>query len=128
MLRDLYEARRRRRIREEIGNLVISASIAAMAGATLGILFAPKSGKETRAEIAESTKGMAANVKSSAKDIADEVYVKSLEAKKVAKDTVEKIAAKTEQVIADVTGGKEECVDCEDCEEVEEIIEEEIED
>ena len=52
MLRDLYEARRRRRFREEVGNLVISASLAAMAGAFVGILFAPKSGEETRAEIA----------------------------------------------------------------------------
>ena len=103
MLRDLYEARRRRRFREEVGNLVISASLAAMAGAVVGILFAPKSGEETRAEIAEGTREMAENVKHGARDLADEVYIRGLEAKRTARDTVDKIAYKTEKVIADVT-------------------------
>lgn len=103
MLRDLYEARRRRRFREEVGNLVISASLAAMAGAVVGILFAPKSGEETRAEIAEGTKELAENVKLGARDIADEVYIRGLEAKRTAKDTVDKIAAKTDKVISDVS-------------------------
>lgn len=103
MLRDLYEARRRRRFREEVGNLVISASLAAMAGAVVGILFAPKSGEETRAEIAENTREIAENVKLGARDLADEVYIRGLEAKRTARDTVDKIAARTEKVIEDVT-------------------------
>ncbi|NLW43268.1 MAG: YtxH domain-containing protein [Tissierellia bacterium] len=103
MLRDLYEARRRRRFREEVGNLVISASLAAMAGAVVGILFAPKSGEETRAELVEGTKEMAENVKHGARDLADEVYIRGLEAKKTARDTVDKIAYKTEKVLSDVT-------------------------
>lgn len=103
MLRDLYEARKRRRFREEVGNLVISASLAAMAGAVVGILFAPKSGEETRAEIAEGTKELAENVKLGARDIADEVYIRGLKAKRTARDTVDKIAAKTEKVISDVS-------------------------
>ena len=103
MLRDLYEARRRRRIREEVGGLVISATLAALAGATAGVLLAPKSGKETREDLKETSREVALKAKSGAREIADEVYIRGLEAKQTAKETVEKIASKTEELKDEVT-------------------------
>lgn len=98
MLRDLYEARRRRRIREEVGGVVISATLAALAGATAGLLLAPKSGKETREEIKDVSREYALKAKTGARDLADEVYIRGLEAKQAARETVDKIALKTETV------------------------------
>lgn len=99
MLREIYEARRRRKIREEVGKVVISGTFAAVIGAAAGILLAPKSGKETREDIIAGSKEVAMKAKASAQDFADELYLKGLEAKHTAKRTVEKLSAKTEEIV-----------------------------
>ena len=111
MLRDLYEARRRRRIREEVGGLVISAAFAALAGAAAGVLLAPKSGEETRRELIEGSKEVAEKAKLGARDLADEVYIRSLEARQTAKETVNKLASKTDRFIDDASEKGEEILD-----------------
>lgn len=88
MLREIYEERRRKQFREQVGKVVISGTFAALVGAAAGVLFAPKSGKETRKDIAEG-----------AQDIADELYIRSLEAKHAAQKTVERISDKTNEYV-----------------------------
>lgn len=67
------------------GKFVIGAMIGAAAGAIAGILFAPKSGKETRKEIGEKAKDYAAK--------GEEMVVKEEEKiKKVIANAAEKIS------------------------------------
>ena len=52
------------------GTFFLGAAVGAVAGAAAGILTAPKSGKQTRADIARGTKKAARKVKSESKKLA----------------------------------------------------------
>lgn len=88
MLRDLYEARKRRKFKEAVGGVVISSVLAATAGAVAGLLLAPQSGKETREDLKEG-----------ARELKDEMYIKGLEVKDAARDTVEDAKAKGKEFL-----------------------------
>ena len=45
------------------GKFILGAALGAIGGAIAGVLFAPKSGKETRKDIAEGTKKVAKKAK-----------------------------------------------------------------
>ena len=53
------------------GNLLVGFIIGALAGATLGILFAPKSGRETREDIARNTDKLLVKAKDEYKKAAE---------------------------------------------------------
>ena len=75
MLFDVFEARRlereRQARREAIGNVAAGVAIGAVVGAALGILFAPQSGAETRADIAEASKEFLESAKETVKNVAE---------------------------------------------------------
>ncbi|MBR5137126.1 MAG: YtxH domain-containing protein [Clostridia bacterium] len=75
MLFDIFEARRlereRQARREAIGNVAAGVAIGAVVGAALGILFAPQSGAETRADIAEASKEVLESAKETVKNAAE---------------------------------------------------------
>jgi gas vesicle protein len=52
------------------GGFILGAALGAAAGAVAGVLTAPKSGKQTRADIARGTKKAARKVKSESKKFA----------------------------------------------------------
>lgn len=79
-----YERRARR-------NACTGLTIGLLLGAAAGLLFAPKSGKETRADISEGAKMGAEKVKESAQHVAE-----------VAKEKFEAIREKASQVKEDV--------------------------
>lgn len=68
------------------GQFIIGALIAAAAGAVAGILTAPKSGKETRADL-----------KSKANELKDEATDKAKQEVKIAKDKLTKKPKSTEK-------------------------------
>lgn len=68
-------------------NVVIGAAIGVLAGAIAGILFAPKSGKETRADIAKY-----------AHEMKDKIAEELSKAGNVTKETYNKIVAKVVKV------------------------------
>jgi gas vesicle protein len=53
------------------GNLLVGFIIGALVGATLGILFAPKSGRETREDIARNTDKLLVKAKDEYKKAAE---------------------------------------------------------
>ncbi len=67
MVKKYLEEKRKRARREEnlktAKNVAVGTAIGTFIGAITGILFAPKSGKETREDIANKTKEVAGNIK-----------------------------------------------------------------
>ncbi|MBR5418759.1 YtxH domain-containing protein [Candidatus Saccharibacteria bacterium] len=49
------------------GKFILGAALGAIGGAIAGVLFAPKSGKETRKDIADGTKKVAKKAKATGK-------------------------------------------------------------
>lgn len=99
MLREIYEERRRKKFREEVGRVVISGTFAALIGAAAGVLFAPQAGKDTRRDIAEGSRELTNRAKEGAQDIADELYIRSLEAKHAAQKTVGRLSERTNEFV-----------------------------
>lgn len=99
MLREIYEERRRKKFREEVGRVVISGTFAALVGAAAGVLFAPQAGKDTRRDIAEGSRELTNRAREGAQDIADELYIRSLEAKHAAQKTVGRISDRTNEFV-----------------------------
>ena len=56
---------------DDNGNLLVGFIIGALVGATLGILFAPKSGRETREDIARNTDKLLVKAKDEYKKAAE---------------------------------------------------------
>lgn len=84
MLFDIFEARRlereRQARREAIGNVAAGVAIGAVVGAALGILFAPQSGAETRADIADASKEVFESAKETVLNVAEAAKEKVREA------------------------------------------------
>ena len=83
------EAQRRRKM-ETAKNVATGTFIGTALGALAGILFAPKSGAETRKDIADKSKEVAENVKHT---VSDSIEATKELADKVAKDGKENVAA-----------------------------------
>ena len=91
MVKKYLEEKRKRARREEnlktAKNVAVGTAIGTFIGAITGILFAPKSGKETREDIANKTKEVAGNIK-------EAVYEQMEVAKKIqgkVKDEIKKV-------------------------------------
>lgn len=67
------------------GKFFLGAALGAIGGAIAGILTAPKSGKETRKDIADGSKKVAAKAKATGKKAVAKVSGKKPAAKKTAK-------------------------------------------
>lgn len=70
-----------------VGALVLGAAV----GATLGVLFAPKKGSETRKDIADNAKKMSKNLKGKFKGQVDDLKAQVSKAEKFLEDNVENI-------------------------------------
>ncbi|SHJ70569.1 YtxH-like protein [Anaerobranca californiensis DSM 14826] len=95
MLRQIIEKRQREREEqlkkqkiETAKKVAVTAGVSTAIGAVLGILFAPKSGKETRKDIADKTK-----------EVAETVKEKVVEAKDKAAEVVEKVKNKGQKEV-----------------------------
>lgn len=87
-IRDLIEKgkkiRQKRERNKALKNVAIGAAVGATVGAAAGVLLAPKSGKETREDIAKATRelpGKAKEIIEKAKDKVEEVKEKYQEKK-----------------------------------------------
>lgn len=106
-LKDIIEKNKKERAKKERKKVVKKVAIGSisglLAGMVGGVLFAPKSGRETREEISNASKEAAQNAKNKANDLkskteetADTLKNKTLEAKsKIAEYIKEKKAAAT---------------------------------
>ena len=72
--------------RERGAGIAAGIAAGAMIGAAVGILFAPKSGKETRADIKEKTYDVASNVKDKTVEYAGVVKDKTKDVYQTVKD------------------------------------------
>lgn len=75
--------RERARIARSIGNIVVGSLV----GAAAGVLFAPKSGEETRADIADKSRELAEVAKEKSLDTADTLSAKAYEAQTAVRNT-----------------------------------------
>ncbi|MDO5301500.1 MAG: YtxH domain-containing protein [Tissierellia bacterium] len=73
-----------RELREESAR---SLAIGAILGAVAGVLFAPKSGEETRSDIANRSRELAEQAKEQALDASDKLSVKAYEAQEAVRNT-----------------------------------------
>lgn len=83
------------------GKFAVGALIGIVAGVVAGVLTAPKSGKETRADL----KGKAAELKTEAARRAADVKDKSADVAHDVKDQVEKYKVRGEQVVENTKQG-----------------------
>lgn len=95
--------------------LATGAGIGILAGAVMGILMAPKSGKDTRETIANSAKDLNGNVKAKAVETKETLATKSKEAKcKISEYLNEK--RKCSQETTNKTAYDDNtCPECEEC-------------
>lgn len=83
----LFPLTTKRQARRERGaGMAAGIAAGAMIGAAVGILFAPKSGKETRADIKEKTCDVASTVKDKTVEYAGVVKEKTKDAYQTVKD------------------------------------------
>lgn len=126
MVKKYLEEKRKRARREEnlktAKNVAVGTAIGTFIGAITGILFAPKSGKETREDIANKTKEVVGNIKEAVneqmevakkiqgkvKDEIKQVYTDIKEKKKVLPEDLED---SEDVVIVEENGETEESVD-----------------
>ncbi len=112
----LHEKRRRARREKNLEtakNIAVGTAIGTFLGAVTGVLFAPKSGKETREDIANKTKEVAGNIKETVNEQVE-----------VAKKIQGKVKDEIKQVYTDIKGKKHTPEELED--DVDIIIEEDI--
>ena len=73
------------------GRLIGALVVGALAGAALGILFAPAKGSKTRSNIIDGAKDLAGDIKQKMTDEADALRKKADELEKLAKQKVEDV-------------------------------------
>ena len=128
MLRELFEDRKKKRQREKLVVGAKSVAVGSIVGATLGLLFAPKSGKETREDIANKSSETKDKLVEKTKATKATISKKVSEGKKDVSTAKEKIS----EYLASKKGQKQEACDVveelalADTEVDEEITEEEL--
>ena len=73
------------------GRLVGALVVGALAGAAIGILFAPEKGSKTRSNIIDGAKGLAGDIKKKITDEADVLRKKTDDVENLAKEKVEEV-------------------------------------
>jgi gas vesicle protein len=84
--------RNKRRIaqkRDNAKNLLLGGSIGTIAGVAAGLLFAPKSGRETRRQIAQRTGETITNIKEGVSDTTERISARLHEKKSSAQEAAE---------------------------------------
>ncbi len=85
------------------GRLVGALVVGALAGAALGILFAPEKGSHTRSNIVDGAKDLVGDMKRKLKDEAAALRKKAEDLEQQAKDKVEEVIHDVKHKTADVT-------------------------
>lgn len=93
MISEILKYRRRKRYLEDAVNVTLGALV----GVAAGVLFAPQSGEETRAQIAQQSKEAALKAKDVAEDLTDAVGEKYSEFQDYSKDLIEKVKKNAEE-------------------------------
>ena len=93
MISEILKYRRRKRYLEDAVNVTLGALV----GVAAGVLFAPQSGEETRAQIAQQSKEAALKAKDVAEDLTDAVGEKYSEFQDYSKDLIEKVKKNVEE-------------------------------
>lgn len=81
-----------------VGALVLGAAV----GATLGVLFAPKKGSETRQDIADNAKKMGKNLKDKFQNKVDDLKSQVAKAEKFIEDNADNLKSNVEDRFAGV--------------------------
>ena len=136
MLTDFFEKKRKERERlqqkelqkrqlQTVKKVAIGTILDSIAGAVSGVLFAPKSGKETRKDIADAAKNVAGNVKENISDAMDVAKQKADNITREIKSKYSEFVDRNMTELKPESNFKDELQDDEILkEEVEEIIEE----
>jgi gas vesicle protein len=85
------------------GRLVGALVVGALAGAALGILFAPEKGSRTRSNIMDGAKDLADDIKRKMKNEAAELRKKAEDLEEQAKDKVEEVINSVKHKTAEAT-------------------------
>jgi len=85
------------------GRLVGALVVGALAGAALGILFAPEKGSKTRSNIMDGAKDLADDIKRKMKNEAAELRKKAEDLEEQAKDKVEEVIHDVKHKTAEAT-------------------------
>jgi gas vesicle protein len=75
--------------RSNAANLLLGGSIGTIAGVAAGLLFAPKSGRETRRQIAQRTGETVTNIKAGVSDTTERITARLHEKKSSAQEAAE---------------------------------------
>jgi gas vesicle protein len=85
------------------GRLVGALVVGALAGAALGILFAPEKGSRTRSNIVDGAKDLADDIKRKMKNEAAQLRKKAEDLEEQAKDKVEEVINNVKHKTAEAT-------------------------
>lgn len=120
-IKNLFEKSRKEKERkakkETAKKVVVGTAIGTAVGAVSGLLFAPKSGKETRDDIARKTKETTDAVKVTIKDSAQVLMEKGEKIGKNIKDKIEEVKSKKENNCCVEEYSEDDCCEDECCEE-----------
>lgn len=97
----IEDLKRQRKINEML-KIVMASTLAMVAGISLGFLFAPKSGKETREDIANKLDKTANTLKSTAAEVIESITSIEEHMEKNIKDAAEKIKDNLDETADDV--------------------------
>lgn len=75
----------------DTGKVLVSLLVGALAGAALGVLFAPYKGSKTRKRLMGSAQGLAEDVKQRVKDEVNALRAKASELEMMAEDKVQSV-------------------------------------
>jgi len=101
-INDYLEKKKRKEREETVKTAVIAAGVGIAAGLTAGVLLAPKSGKETRADIAQKAEKAAEKAKNAAIAVKEDLLNKETQLKNNIKELKEK-ATDTPDKTSDVS-------------------------
>ena len=103
MILDYIEERRRRQTIEEVTGAVLTGASIALIAYGVGVLTAPQSGKETREDLKIAAADLADKARDTANDVADELYVRGLEARDAASELKDKAVDRASDIAEDVS-------------------------